>query len=831
MSTYRYQSASLSVTDSLSTTHDYLIESGTCVFDESWSPFYQANLVVTLPITGGYIEETSPGTPAVYGVSPTPDRTNLIANPSFATAITGWTSSPGTSAYNSGAGFDGSPGFMRITTTTGYSYTNLATAIAVTAGSTYTISGYFRVSDFTGMGSDWPEISVWTLAGTNAGTEVASATTFTASAGTWYRVSTSFTVPSGVTSVYLQVYAGNSITTGTVDVDGLLLEAGNTTQGWFDGATTDTANLTAGTGYQYDWTGTANASTSTRKPVVVTTPAVPPTYETIAAGVDTAALDALDPRTGNKGLLTATLYLYDEATGFLSEQTSITSTLRINSRTIDWKAGTVNLLLTTDEFELQKQANMTTSPTNYRAHQSSLVAVVNQVLSDAGLTATLDPSSVDADVTTTTSITNVFIDPLTETAANFTSSTTAGSPTITVGTGSSPSGRVVTSKMTTAATSSQGIYLLGTATTSGLSVNPGDVLYVSLSAYTDTTRTFRVYIQKFNSAGTALGLTVVTAANALTGGSYTALSGSVTIPAGTTSVSIMIEQPTATSNTATAQLSVGALLGVVNNPTGAFETDGVTPLAFFSGATTANTYYTYAWDGTANASTSHRSPTPAFQATPDSLTLSPGQSYFDMLNPVVQAAGLVLFQDDLGVWRMVNGSEYLLPQSVTVQPTQATQMQDTIDLTNADNVANSVVVKYTWVNASGNTETYYDAAGTSGPTRLIELDNTPYPGPGRAAYALSVSQGRGRSLSTTALSVFSARPYMPATLIAPYTQTQTGVVSRVSFDLKQSEMSITTRGLIDTPAGAWILAPDGHTWSAGNATTTWNTLDNDFSNL
>ncbi|WP_022899134.1 hypothetical protein [Humibacter albus] len=540
--------------------------------------------------------------------------------------------------------------------------------------------------------------------------------------------------------------------------------------------------------------------------------------------LDTSALEALDPRNKLRMLLVATLYEYDEATGTLTSQDAVSASLAISSRTIDWKAGTVAVTLTTDEFSLQTEANRTTSSISYRAHQSSLIAVVNAVLADIGTTATLGASSVDADVTTAQELTNLVPDPRTQSSASVTDvfGTSSKNANNNTSVSINPSGKFQQATWA-AATTGPGLWFCGN-TSNTVSVT-GGILFAALSIDCNAAVTANITVDQFDSTGHEIASTVI-CSQAIASGTWTRLSGTLALRSNT--AAICVAATASGARAAGFQMNISSMLVCVN-PLGAYETDDTTELAYWDGTTTANEYYTYSWDGTANASTSTR--TPVVDRSPDSLAVSPGESYWDMLDPVLAAAGLSLFCDENGVWRLVDGSSYSAPGTAIVQQSNATALQDAVTLTDPTTVYNSVVVKYTWTDVNGITQTRYDAAGDGSPTQLVEFDSRPYPGPGAAAYILSKGEGRGRVMTTTALNDFAVRPYMGARIVAPYTQTQTGIVSAVRFDLASAEMSLTTRGLIDTPAGAWTLAPDTVTWDDGDTTTTWDALEDDFSNL
>ncbi|NNC10338.1 hypothetical protein HII28_00365 [Planctomonas sp. JC2975] len=563
-----------------------------------------------------------------------------------------------------------------------------------------------------------------------------------------------------------------------------------------------------------------------------------PMQPTLPPAIDQGALDALDPRNRLQAVLVATLYEYDEATGVLHSQNDVSAALNIEDRNVDWKAGTIAVRLTTDEFKLQTEANRTTEPVSFRAHQGSLIAVCNDVLAAAGVSATLDSSSVDADVTTTSAVTNMLDNPnvtggydITQinctVDTNDTSWFASGTNSINLWSPTAADSYAILGPSSFAA----GNFAFGmqpghtyTLIGTGRVKTAGTGTDYPLGGSGDVHRARALVIHTIRPGGTFLSGYDLFASAQLPNvvGATARVSVTATIPLGSTAVFIRLYN----GNTASQQIQWDALMLVEGDGK---ETDGVNLLTYFDGSTPATDLYSYAWSGTANQSSSSR--TPLIDRTPDSLTLSPGQNYWSMLEPVLGAAGRRLLCDEGGSWRLVDGVAYSVPGTVVVQQSNATALSDDIDLTQPDTVYGSVVVKYTWVNPQGNTETYYDAAGTGSPTRLVEYANRSYPGPGVAAYILAKGQGRGRVMSTTAMSDFGARPYMGARVIAPYTQTQTGVASRISFDLGGAEMDVTTRGLIDTPDGAWVLAPDAVTWSEGNAATTWHGLNNDFSNL
>lgn len=189
--------------------------------------------------------------------------TNRATNPNVATASTNWafvagTSGAGSGARNSGTGYDGAAGFWRSTWTTATS--------AASGGFTYTQTGLSASTQYTH--------AVWVRASkaitvrltsqyqTSGAVNTGSATNGTAvalAANTWTRISVTSTSTSTSDRVVLTAAASSGLWANgdTFDGDLMTIVTGSTAVTGFDGS------YTAGLGYTYAWTGTANASTST----------------------------------------------------------------------------------------------------------------------------------------------------------------------------------------------------------------------------------------------------------------------------------------------------------------------------------------------------------------------------------------------------------------------------------------------------------------------------------------------------------------------------------------------------------------------------------------
>lgn len=243
---------------------------------------------------------------------------------------------------------------------------------------------------------------------------------------------------------------------------------------------------------------------------------------------------------------------------------------------------------------------------------------------------------------------------------------------------------------------------------------------------------------------------------------------------------------------------------------------------FFDGDTTDTAEYTYAWSSTADLSTSTR--TPVLDRPVELLAWEVGESAWDFLEPLLTVNGMRLFADEQRKWRLVDES-YFVDGLVTVAAgVNATEGSERISR-NDDSLtgwADAIAVEYSWRDAAGVDRVVYDVASEPGYTRgrLVKYAR-PYPGPGAAQYLLRRSLGQGRVMDVQAVSAFHASPNMSATVSMPDAETQTGYVSRVEWDMGTDRMQVGTTGLTDTPVSAWALIPFGEAWEDSPPGGTW----------
>lgn len=201
----------------------------------------------------------------------------------------------------------------------------------------------------------------------------------------------------------------------------------------------------------------------------------------------------------------------------------------------------------------------------------------------------------------------------------------------------------------------------------------------------------------------------------------------------------------------------------------------------------------------------------------------PGDSAWDYLSPLVQKAGLRLYCDEKGAFWLVD-SDYAEPGQTQLTYTGTVKAaDDTVDRS-ANNWFDAVVIRYKWTDDLGAQQTAYDIAAEPDFSKVNTLDyETEYPGPGAAQAVLNRALAKGREQSVTAVSDYSVTPTQTVSVVLPDTQTQTGYVSSVSWQFPGDEMSVSTRGLIETPVGSWDYVATGISWNSISAGISWNT--------
>lgn len=241
---------------------------------------------------------------------------------------------------------------------------------------------------------------------------------------------------------------------------------------------------------------------------------------------------------------------------------------------------------------------------------------------------------------------------------------------------------------------------------------------------------------------------------------------------------------------------------------------------YYDGDTADTAQYDYSWVQGAHSSLSIRKPL-TDEATPDSLTWKAGQSALDFLVPILQRFGLRPVCDGTRTWTLRN-ADFTADGSVTIR--HGVNLIDGSDAIKLDEGLwfDAQVTRYAWTDASGIPQKRTDSYSLTGtPRRVNTVDvAAAYPGPGRSKYAVQRAQGQGRTVTVTAVADWRASAEMWSEFYLFGAPTQLGKASRVTFDLGNDRMTITSR-TIDTPASAWLLIPAGQKWTDSPAGGSW----------
>lgn len=200
---------------------------------------------------------------------------------------------------------------------------------------------------------------------------------------------------------------------------------------------------------------------------------------------------------------------------------------------------------------------------------------------------------------------------------------------------------------------------------------------------------------------------------------------------------------------------------------------------------------------------------------------SPGQSYWDFLEGTLASTNLRLWCDEARVWHLTDKETPAAGQLSLSYTGTVAQLVDTIDL--AQEWADSVVIRYSYVDTNGNTETSYDYSGPAAPKRTVTFDFVAPPAvDGAARRLLRRLTGRGRVLEQTAVARFDVVPTQPFIATLPDgAPTQSGLVSAVTWTLPASTMTVRSRELSDTTNAMWAGQPVGTSWASISSGIAW----------
>lgn len=520
--------------------------------------------------------------------------------------------------------------------------------------------------------------------------------------------------------------------------------------------------------------------------------------------LDETRRELLDPRENRRVSLSLSSTPVAPSTGIAR---SIECDLGLRDRTIDWQAGEITLELASDEALLQDDVLLDDAPnTAALAYQSSLRALIdNVVLSRIG--AVLEAGTADSTFYVLSDSTNLFVNPTAQTDLAGASSTGLTSLQRQVAAGVGPRGTLF--RLNGSAGSSDSFFVVGGDTGAIRNgMQAGKTYTVRANCRLDAalggsanSRARRIVV--FTKVGAAAYVETASAQAPNTAGDHI-LTLTFTVPAGVTEAFIRFYHGHASTGIVywhSLRLSEGT------------ETD------YFDGDSADTTDYGYAWTGTVGSSTSTR--TALIERSPELLNWQPGESAWDFVQPLFQAAGLRLFCDEQRRWFLVDTTYTADGQTQIAYGSNLIRATDQISR-DSEEWFDAALARYRWLDADGVQQERYDFYAEPGYTRVrtFELARA-YPGPGFAEYAVRRAMGRGRQLEVEAVSLYTSRPTQPVVVTLPDTPIQTGVIARLTWQLDDDTMSIRTRGLTDTPPTAWIFLNAGVSWNASPVGGSW----------
>lgn len=239
---------------------------------------------------------------------------------------------------------------------------------------------------------------------------------------------------------------------------------------------------------------------------------------------------------------------------------------------------------------------------------------------------------------------------------------------------------------------------------------------------------------------------------------------------------------------------------------------------YFDGSTTPAGYAS-SWSDAAHKSQSTRTPTPVERA-PEALIWQAGVTALDFLLPLVQSAGYRLVCDETRTWTL-RDENYVAPGEVQLR--YGINMVDGDDTISRDDDSwfDAAIRRYRWLNRRGEQQERDDTYALTTPHTRLDLReiDAPYPGPGRAAYAVRRAQGRGRMVTATARAEWDVHAESPASIRHVDGVEQVGVVQLLEYDLDRDEMTTTVVSR-EVDAHAWIIQPTA-AWTAGPVGEAW----------
>lgn len=454
--------------------------------------------------------------------------------------------------------------------------------------------------------------------------------------------------------------------------------------------------------------------------------------------------------------------------------------LRIREVTPDYAAGTMTLRLASDESMLEDFGQLV-DDNGPRVHETSLRGVVEYVLAKLGRP--LQPGALDADVTAYWAVTNLIIN----------ASIELGTEGWLPGTGASALTRVASYA------TDESYALRWTASAGHSNVVP---MMTNSSFYTVRAGEWYAFAFEFTSGALAQSRAAIQWWSQ--GGATPSATSEGVIgadPIGVTSRRWVIAQcPPGADRAVPFVNTIGNFGGELHYVDEAMFYQGNELIPFFHGGTPDDAHYTYDFQAAPYMSTSSRRP--VIERRPESLLWSAGVSAMQFLHPLLMQAGFKLVCDENAEFSLRDDAYAAAGSQSYAYGTDIIEVDGTVSR-DADDWYDAAVVIYKWRDADGIEQERTDAFATSMfPTKVqrIELNDTPYPGAGRAEVMVIRAQARGRTVTVGSVARWTEQIAQPVTVTIDGIPTQVGPASRIEWNLDDDTVRVTARTTnVETP--------------------------------
>lgn len=163
----------------------------------------------------------------------------------------------------------------------------------------------------------------------------------------------------------------------------------------------------------------------------------------------------------------------------------------------------------------------------------------------------------------------------------------------------------------------------------------------------------------------------------------------------------------------------------------------------------------------------------------------PGESLWSFLNPLVTAAGLLLYSDETRAWWLINPDTHK-PGQITLSGADSIVGAVSIVDRESDEWADGVLVVYNSVNSLGASISRYDSAGVPRPSKVITVtyERTVFPGAGAAAAILNRISRRGRQVPVDAVNNYDSLPSTAVSIaVNRFGEVQQGFIKSVEWGM------------------------------------------------